>query len=73
MTKTLTDLLAADAVASRYGCALKPKLRQAIEADLGFPARAASPRPEAPIAECDLPENVQSLSSHSAKTERRRA
>ncbi|WP_299080317.1 hypothetical protein [uncultured Ruegeria sp.] len=73
MTKTLTDLLAMDTIASRHGCALKPKLPQAIEAALRFPAHAASPRRETPIAECDLPENVQSLSNHSVKTERRRA
>ncbi|MEM6656899.1 MAG: hypothetical protein AAF496_08365 [Pseudomonadota bacterium] len=73
MTKSLADLLAMDAVASRYGCALKPKLRQAIETDLRFPAHAASPRSDQDLSEHDLPDNVHKMSTHSAKRERKTA
>ena len=73
MTKSLADLLAMDAVASRHGCALKPKLRAAIEADLRFPAHATAPRPETELTVDELPENVLSLSAHSRNSERKRA
>lgn len=42
MRKTLTDLLAADQLAQRFGCGLNPDLRRAIEADTCFPVVAAS-------------------------------
>ncbi|MBV7407902.1 hypothetical protein [Maritimibacter sp. DP1N21-5] len=42
----LTDLLAMDALASRYGCGINPRLKAAIETDLRFPAKAASPAPD---------------------------
>lgn len=73
MTKSLADLLAMDAVASRHGCALKPKLRQAIEADLRFPSHAASPRPETPVDESNLPENVCTLTGYAASKQRKSA
>jgi len=73
MRKSLADLLAMDAVARRHGCALKPKLRQAIEADLSFPAHAASPRPETPVDPDTLPRNVLPLAADAPKPERNRA
>ncbi|WP_419740825.1 hypothetical protein [Ruegeria sp.] len=73
MRKSLADLLAMDAVACRYGCALKPKLRQAIEADLTFPALAASPRPETPVDPNNLPQNVHPLVAKAPKAKRERA
>lgn len=73
MRKSLADLLAMDAVASRHGCALKPKLRQAIEADLSFPIRAASPRPETPVDPDTLPHNVHPLVAKAPKPKRERA
>ncbi len=73
MTKSLTDLLAMDTVASRYGCALKPKLRQAIEADIRFPVHAASPRPVEAVDQNNLPENVHGLFGLANKAERKSA
>lgn len=61
MSKTLTDLLAVDALSNRYGCGLNPKLKQAITADLQFPAKAASPLPRAADGTGPLPENVTRL------------
>lgn len=58
MDKTLTNLLATDALAQRFGCGLNPKLRQAIEADLRFPAKAAVPRPD--------PRTMATLTDHDA-------
>lgn len=43
MSNFAKTLLATDSLASSFGVALNPKLRQAIEADLRFPAKAASP------------------------------
>lgn len=73
MRKSLANLLAMDAIASRHGCALKPKLRQAIEADLSFPVRAASPRPETPVDPNNLPQNVHPLVAKALDTKRERA
>ena len=73
MANSLADLLAMDAVASRHGCALKPKLRQAIEADLRFPARASTTQSDQPIDQNNLPKNVHSLTCCVAKQGRKYA
>ncbi|MES0863475.1 hypothetical protein ABLN87_14065 [Ruegeria sp. SCPT10] len=67
MANSLADLLAMDAIASRHGCALKPKLRQAIEADLRFPGHVSTTQSDQPIDQNNLPENVHSLISRVAK------
>jgi len=45
MSQILRNLLSMGAHARDYGCGLNPRLRNAIEADLRFPSRAAGPRP----------------------------
>ncbi|MCG7521551.1 hypothetical protein [Ruegeria sp. Ofav3-42] len=54
----MSNLLATDKLARQYGCKLKPELRAAIEADLRFPAHAASPIPQEERTLGELPENV---------------
>lgn len=73
MTKTFSDLLAMDKVARQYGCALKPALRAAMESDLRFPARAASPMPGEPLSDAELPTNVTRITGTPAGHERKRA
>ncbi|MBO9473088.1 hypothetical protein J7413_06000 [Shimia sp. R10_1] len=58
MATIFRDLLAADALAQKAGCGLKPELRAAMEASLRFPAVAASPMQAEAIAPSDLPDNV---------------
>ncbi|WP_372577669.1 hypothetical protein [Ruegeria hyattellae] len=57
----MTDLLTTDRLARQFGVALNPRLRDAMEADLRFPARAASPRPEREQTQGSLPQNVVRL------------
>jgi hypothetical protein len=61
MKQTLINLLATDDLARPFGCALNPRLKQALEADLRFPAKAASPQPRSPIDPADFAENVEPL------------
>lgn len=61
MANIFQNLLAADAMAQKAGCGLKPELRAAMEASLRFPAVAASPLPLEPVAPEDLPENAVSM------------
>lgn len=58
MKPFMSTLLATEALAQQYGCRLKPELRAAIEADLRFPAHAASPVLQSELTDADLPENV---------------
>ncbi|MEQ3710435.1 MAG: hypothetical protein ABNH38_17635 [Tateyamaria sp.] len=53
---TFINLLRMDEIACRHGCGLHPRLRVAIEADLAWPTKAASPESE--VVEGELPENV---------------
>ncbi|MEM6467084.1 MAG: hypothetical protein AAF679_11355 [Pseudomonadota bacterium] len=53
---TFINLLRMDQLASRHGCGLHPKFRVAIEAELAWPAKAASPETE--VVADELPENV---------------
>ncbi|MCV6584748.1 MAG: hypothetical protein OIF47_04375 [Marinibacterium sp.] len=62
MSDISRDLLAADALARQFGVAMNPRLRAALEGDTRFPARAASPRPQAPVSPETLPQNVVPLS-----------
>ncbi|WP_147112475.1 hypothetical protein [Tateyamaria sp. syn59] len=52
----INDLLQMDAFARRFGCALNPKLRSAMEADQRWPSKAAAPVPDA-VPEV-LPDNA---------------
>ncbi|MEL6919870.1 MAG: hypothetical protein AAFO77_02440 [Pseudomonadota bacterium] len=65
----LNDLLNMDVVARTHGCGLHPRLRQAIDADLRWPVKAASPR--AAVA-TSMGENVVTLgrlcADHSEKS-----
>ena len=73
MAKSLNDQLAADQIASRFGCALKPELRAAIQMDLRFPAKAASPLPQHGSLAGELPANVVRLGGKSGPQERKSA
>lgn len=73
MSKTLSDLLAIDGMASRYGCGLNPKLKQAIQADLRFPAAAASPLPDESDLKGPLPANVTRLTPKHSSAKRKQA
>ncbi|MFY2823532.1 hypothetical protein [Ruegeria sp. MALMAid1280] len=64
----MSTMLATNDFASALGCRLKPKLHAAIEADLRFPAHAASPMSEQTPE--DLPENVVKLSQALPERER---
>lgn len=58
MSRSLADLLAADGLAQKFGCGLNPKLREAIETSLRFPAVAAGPAPAPIPVEAELPDGV---------------
>jgi hypothetical protein len=73
MSQTLINLLAIDAKSAKFGCALKPELRAALEADLRFPARAASPLPSEDDMQGPLPDNVNRLADARQKTKRKTA
>ncbi len=64
MSRALVDLLATDALARRFGIALNPRLRAAIEADLRFPAHAAGPGSQADATTVAEAENVIRLFPH---------
>lgn len=53
---TFLNLLRMDELACRHGCGLHPRLRVAIEANLAWPTKAASPDSE--DVDGELPENV---------------
>lgn len=56
MSRDAKGLLAADALARRFGCGgLPPRLRAALEAGVAFPARRSGP-PAAPVG--PLPADV---------------
>ncbi|MEQ8429777.1 MAG: hypothetical protein RLN94_15110 [Roseovarius sp.] len=73
MDRTLTDLLAMDATARRFGCGLNPRLRAAIEADLRYPSRAAAAPPRPAAMAGPLPANVTRLVDRSPLPERKKA
>ena len=73
MSQTLTDLLAIDRIASRHGCGLNPKLKQAIETDLRVPAAAASPMPDESDLQGRLPANVTRLTPKQPPAKRKQA
>jgi len=74
MTRYLINLLATDQLTRRIGAGgLNPRLRAALEADLRFPARAASPQPTVPLADADLPESIQRLVPRPADREQKQA
>jgi len=73
MSSTLSDLLAMDGLASKHGCALNPRLKQAIEADLRFPAKAASPQLQHPLPTEAFPDNVMPLATPGRKQQRKQA
>ena len=64
MSRMLGGLLAADDLARRFGAAPNPRLRAAIEADRGFPARSAGPAGSADAAAVADAENVVALAEH---------
>lgn len=70
MKSILSTILATDDVASQFGCRLKPQLRKAIEADLRFPAHAASPQPQVDQTQRDLPQNVVKLTAGTPQKKR---
>ena len=72
MAKIFADLLALDGMAQKAGCGLKPELRQAMEASLRFPAKAASPAPRVEDLIAALPENVVRLDAQSNTQKRRK-
>ncbi|WP_299408758.1 hypothetical protein [uncultured Roseobacter sp.] len=72
MTETLVNLLALDHMSRRYGCGLNPALRTAVERDLLFPAKAASP-PSSPLPpNAPLPERVVRLPQNESPRHRRK-
>ena len=73
MDQTLTDLLAMDATAQRFGCGLNPRLRAALEADLRYPSRAAVAPPRPADMAGPLPANVTRLADHAPERERKKA
>lgn len=73
MNRILSDLLAMEDLAKPYGCGLKPELRDAIEADLRFPAHAAAPLPTIEMMAEPMPDNVTRLSDHIAAAKRKTA
>ncbi len=72
MAKNFADLLAIDGMAQKAGCGLKPELRQAMEASLRFPAKAASPVPRVEDMVGALPENVVRLDAQTNSLTRRK-
>ena len=52
----INDLLQMDMLARRFGCALNPKLRVAMEADQRWPSKAAAPVRDTP--QRNLPDNA---------------
>lgn len=56
MTDDLRLLLSMDDVARRFGCALNPRLRTALEQDLRWPSRVAGSAPR--LDGTTLPDNV---------------
>ncbi|GAA6147353.1 hypothetical protein NBRC116586_04150 [Pseudooceanicola nitratireducens] len=63
MSDLFKTLLATDSLAQTHGVALHPRLRAAMQADLRFPARAASPTLALTPAHLDDP-RVTRLSDH---------
>ncbi len=61
MKQTLVNLLVAGDAARHFGCALNPRLKQALEADLRFPVKAASPQPRHPVDPSTFAENIEPL------------
>jgi hypothetical protein len=72
MAGIFADLLAMDAVAQKAGCGLKPELRAAMEANLRFPVKAASPTPQAEDMAGSLPHNVVRLGAAGTSSYRRK-
>jgi len=72
MAKIFADLLAIDGMAQKAGCGLKPELRQAMEASLRFPAKAASPVSGVEDLLGELPENVVRLDDADGARSRRK-
>ncbi len=72
MARIFADLLAMDAAAQKAGCGLKPELRSAMEASMRFPAKAASPEPQAKDMVGELPDNVVRLGEAVAPPNRRK-
>lgn len=72
MAKIFADLLAIDGMAQKAGCGFKPELRQAMEASLRFPAKAASPASRAEGMVGALPENVVRLDETDGARNRRK-
>ena len=73
LSQIMRDLLAMDSLARRYGCGLNPRLRVAVEADLRFPARAASPQPSAAQMQGPFAANVTRLAPLVDDPERKEA
>lgn len=73
MDQSLKTLLAMDDMAARHGCGLNPKLRAALEADLRFPAKAASPCPADTDPETLRARGVHVLQPQADERERSRA
>lgn len=71
MTKIFAGLMAIDGMAQKAGCGLKPELRQAMEASLRFPAKAASPASRAEDMVGALPEKIMRLEAQSISPTRR--
>ena len=73
MNKLSIDLLAMDTLAHRFGCGLNPALRRALETDVRFPSRAASPPATPAQMQAPLPANAIRLSDHNDASERKKA